>query len=124
MVIRLQSENDIVYTNSDFAKRIINYFNPKGFCFDPCRGAFTDESGKNGGSFYDHLPQPKDWADIQLGRDCVDYPGPVDWIITNPPWSGKAYRKVARHSFSISMNVVFLIRLDLAIGTYARLNDA
>jgi hypothetical protein len=47
----------------------------------------------------------------------------VDWIITNPPWSGRAYRPISRHAFEISENVVFLLRLQSGLGTYTRLTD-
>jgi len=59
-----------------------------------------------------------------MGRDCLDFRQPVDWVITNPPWSAVAYRRVASHCFEIAESVVFLVRLDVAVGTYARLADA
>lgn len=110
----LQAANDIVMTNPFFAKRIVNYFNPTGKCIDPCRGD---------GAFYNCLPPDSDWCELTEGKDFLQHTGSYDWCITNPPWSSKAYRSIAQHAFEISENVVFLIRLDLAIGTYARQND-
>jgi len=47
------------------------------------------------------------------------------WIglSATPPWSAKVYRLLARHAFEISANVVFLVRLNTAIGTTARERD-
>lgn len=108
------SANDTVYTNPVFAKRIIDHFQPTGTSLDPC-------SGKD--AFYQHLPEPKDWSEIDKGKDFLTYDKPADWIITNPPWSGKLYKAIACHAFELSENVVFLIRLDIALAmTYARHN--
>lgn len=106
--------NDLVYTNPDFAKRIIDYFDPQGFCLDPCQGK---------GAFYNHMPEPKDWCEIDMDKDFFDWDKPVDWIITNPPWSNTFYRKFAQHAFKVANNVVFLIRLHNCIGTKARHYD-
>jgi hypothetical protein len=110
---RLQAANDIVVTNPVFAQRIVNYFQPSGRCIDPCRGD---------GAFYNAMPNA-DWCEITEGKDYLYHTDQYDWCITNPPWSSKAYRAIAQHAFNTCQNVVFLIRLDLAIGTYARQND-
>ncbi len=115
--------NDKVFTAPAFAKRIIDYFQPTGTCYDPCRGYGKDKSGKDGGAFYNSLPEPRYWSEIEEGRDCLDFHEKIDWTFTNPPFSAKAYRSVSEHCFSISTNVVLLIRLDVALGTFARIND-
>ncbi len=111
--------SSVVYTNKDFAKRIIDYFEPQfevGDTFlDPCRGD---------GAFYDHLPEPKDFCEIQEGKDFFAYNNKANWIITNPPWQGKVYAPFANHCFEVSDNVVFLVKLFGAIGTTRRLRDA
>lgn len=125
----MNPEHDIVFTDIKFAKRIIDYFSPQfklgDVFFDPCKGTdgYCIHSDKPGGAFYLNLPEPRLWAEITEGIDCVDIPGPVNWCFTNPPFSAKAYRKVAQHCAKISDNVVFLCRLDVSIGTYARLRD-
>ncbi len=58
-----------------------------------------------------------------MGRDFMEWTKPVDWIATNPPWSAKAYCAISRHAFKLVHNVMFLIRIQTALGTYARLND-
>ncbi len=110
----LQASNDIVMTNPAFAKRIVDYFQPTGKCLDPCRGD---------AAFFNALPSGSDWCEITDGKDFLQHTGHYDFIVSNPPWSSKAYRAIAQHAFDLADNVVFLIRLDLAIGTYARQND-
>jgi hypothetical protein len=43
--------------------------------------------------------------------------------MTNLAWSKKLYRAISQHAFEIADNVVFLVRLNTAIGTYARHQD-
>jgi hypothetical protein len=109
------------YTDPALAKRIIEYFKPSGWMLDPCRGA---------GAFYDHLPgnrnfwgDQKWWCEIREGRDFLDWQTRVDWILTNPPWGMEGYSEIAQHAFELATNVVFLVRLTLAIGTMARHRD-
>lgn len=109
-----RTKNDIVYTSKNFAAKVIDYFSPHGTCLEPCAGD---------GAFYDSLPEPKDYCELQEGKDFLDYKEKVDWIITNPPWSSKSYRAVAGHAFELAEHVVFLVRLHNAFGTYARHND-
>jgi hypothetical protein len=108
-----QTDSDIVYTSPALARRIVEYLNPQGFCVDPCRGR---------GAFYDALdPENRDWCEIREGRDFLtwEFDRPVDWCITNPPFSD-AYVDIAARAFSVAENVAFLVKLPVAIGTYAR----
>jgi hypothetical protein len=116
-----QPENDKIFTAYPFAKRIIEYFVPQGSIFDPCSGHGFDKDGKPAKAFYSQYPEHcnRYEAEIEEGKDCVDFNLPVQWVITNPPYS-KAYCKVAGHSFKIANNVVFLTRLDTSLGTYHR----
>jgi hypothetical protein len=107
----LRPRADNVTTRPAFAKLIVDYFKPSGFCLDPCRGD---------GAFFDALPEPRDWCEIRAGRDFLKFKRKVDWIITNPPWSGRAYGPIARHAFELAENVVFLVRLQNGLSTYAR----
>src|SRR6266700_2645210 len=110
----IRAINDVVYTRPDLTKALVEHFKPSGFCLDPCRG---------NGAFHDMLPNPKDWCEIAEGRDFLKWNRHIDWCMSNPPWSKKPYRAIARHAFEISDNVVFLTRLHNAIGTYARHKD-
>ena len=46
------------------------------------------EPFKGEGAFYDNFPEghPKDWSELEAGRDYRDYLGEYDWVITNPPF--------------------------------------
>ena len=108
-----QTDSDIVYTSPDLARRIVDYLNPQGFCVDPCRRR---------GAFYDAFdPENRDWCEIREGRDFLtwEFDRPVAWCVTNPPFSD-AYADIAARAFSISENVAFLVKLTVALGTYAR----
>ena len=108
-----RAPQDHVYTNPALARAIIDHFQPTGKIIDPCRGD---------GAFFDHLPG-SDWCEVSEGRDCLAYTEQVDWVISNPAWSAKVYRPLARHAFELADNVVFLVRLNTAIGTTARQRD-
>ena len=108
----LRPQADNVETSPALARQIVEYFQPSGLCLDPCRGP--------GRAFYDALPKPRDWCEIREGRDFLRYKRKVDWIITNPPWSGETYGPISRHAFDIAENVVFLVRFQNALSTYAR----
>src|SRR6266481_8828150 len=100
------------YIDPVLAKRIIGYFKLSGLVLDPHQGA---------GAFYDNFPSPpkcqRYWCEIREGQDFLNWKTPVDWIITNPPWETELYRAIAQHAFELATNVVFLVRLTLAIGT-------
>jgi hypothetical protein len=108
----LRPQADNVETSPALARQIVEYFRPRGLCLDPCRGP--------GRAFYDALPKPRDWCEIREGRDFLRYKRKVDWIITNPPWSGRIYGPISTHAFEIAENVVFLVRLQNALSTYRR----
>ena len=96
--------------------------------YDPCSGHPTklDKDGKRGQAFYSQYPTDnKNYSEIQVFRDCKDFEPPetgVQWVISNPPFSSDAYKTVANCSFKYSDNVVFLVRLDTALGTTKRHN--
>jgi hypothetical protein len=64
------------------------------------------------------LSEPKDWCEIDKGRDFFIYNETVDWIITNPPWS--INKPFLIHSMEISNDIVFLITIN-HLTTRARL---
>jgi len=118
------------YTDPEFARLIVEHFAPqfgeRSTFLDPARGR---------GAFFDHLPSPRDWCEIDPDvlpagvppRDFHDWCIPVDWIITNPVWpSGhgdeRGYREFAQHAFSIADNVVFLVKSRTA-DTQSRRRD-
>src|ERR1700675_3051430 len=49
-----------------------------GFVLDPCAGD---------GRLYDIIKGPREWCEVQRGRNFHDYNGrSPDTIMTNPPW--------------------------------------
>jgi hypothetical protein len=109
------AQNDIVFTADPLAARIVAHLpiGPTDFCVDPCRGR---------GAFYKALPEGRrDWCELKEGRNFLthEFNRHISWIATNPPFSD-AYLDIAARSFTISDNVVFLVKLAVAISTYAR----
>lgn len=92
--------NDSVMTPPFIAKKIVGHFNPTGKILEPCRG---------NGSFLNLMPSA-DWCEITHGRDFFDWHKPVDWIITNPPFS--IYDRFLLHAFEVADNIVFLTVLS------------
>lgn len=106
-------EQDRVFTPFDLSKSVIDHFPLSGKVLDPCRG---------GGAFYAQLPDhvKRYWCEIEDGRDFFDWHAPVDWVITNPPWS--KFRDFLKHGMNIADNVVYLAAFS-HFGTKARMND-
>jgi|HubBroStandDraft_6_1064221.scaffolds.fasta_scaffold118412_2 hypothetical protein len=101
----------------EFARKVIAHYGVRGKCLDPCWGT-------NGGGFHDALPEPdRHWCEISRGIDFYDWTEPVDWCVGNAPW-GEEFRDFAKHAFDINAeNVLFLLRADVALNTWARLDD-
>ena len=108
-------ERDVVLTPPDLAAAVIAHFAPqmRGRVLDPAKGE---------GAFYDALPGHLDryWCEVSEGRDFFEWRAPVDWIITNPPWS--KLRAFTQHAMSVSDNIVWLVHMP-NITTKARLRD-
>lgn len=106
-------ELDVVYTPRDLAQTVIDHFKPTGTVLEPCRG---------GGHFYDAFPPDtvKHYCEIDEGLDFFDWHEPVDWIISNPPWS--QFRAFNTQAMSLATNVVWIIPLVHFSGK-ARVRD-
>jgi hypothetical protein len=108
------AHHDLIMTPPELARRIVDYYAPRGRLLDPCRGA---------GAFYNAmLPYSDDvrWCEVAEGRNFLTYREPVDWIITNPPWS--KFRPFLRHAMELAPNVVFLATITHFV-TKARLRE-
>lgn len=93
------SPTDVIYTADWVAKDMVSFFQPCGSVLEPCRG---DDA------IYKYLPGAE-WCEIQKGRDFFQWTLPVDWIITNPPYS--LLDEFLRHALSLAKNIVFLMPL-------------
>ena len=106
---------DLVMTPPDLAAALIAHFAGRmtGKVLDPARGQ---------GAFHGHFPASldRDWCEITEGRDFLDWQRPVDWVMTNPPWS--RLRDFTRHAMRIAPNIVWLTPLT-NLTTKARLRD-
>lgn len=107
--------SSVVYTDPDFAQYLVDWFSldfrPGDTFLDPCAG---------NNAFYDALPEPKERCEIRDGIDFLQYNKKVNWIITNFPWRGSEYTKLAEHAFKLADNVVSLARWDTLLGTKRR----
>ncbi len=103
--------NDVVQTPPDIAKRLVKHFAPTGRVLEPCRGE---------GRIFKHLPKGSFWCEILKGRDFLEWKEPVDWIITNPPWS--KIRVFLLQAMKVANDVVFLMTIN-HVWTKARIRD-
>ena len=110
MTTGLSNYSDEHFTDRKVAQRIIEHFKPKGRILEPFRGSSV---------FYDQLPSDTLWCEITDGRDFFDFHQPVDWIISNPPFSNLT--AVLQHSFTLSVNTVYLCPLSKIYSSAARL---
>jgi hypothetical protein len=107
---RNYESNDVVQTPVELAGRIVRHFKPKGKILEPCCGE---------GNFLKFMPNA-DWCEISKGRDFYEWSTPVDWIVTNPPWS--EIRPFLNHSMLLADNIVFLMTVN-HVWTKARVRD-
>jgi hypothetical protein len=51
-------------------------------------GDILYEPFRGEGAFYNHFPENTShlWTEIEEGKDCEDFSGNYDWVITNPPF--------------------------------------
>lgn len=106
-------ELDVVYTPRTLAKAVVGHFKPVGTILEPCRGS---------GHFFDAFPSvsTKHYCEIDDGLDFFDWHDPVDWIISNPPWS--QFRAFNFHAMGLAENIVWIIPLVHFSGK-ARIRD-
>lgn len=106
-----EKTGDIVYTPGWVATDMVDHFAPSGRILEPCRGR---------GVFTDLMPTA-DWCEITDGRDFFDWHTPVDWVISNPPYS--LTRKWFQHSYTIADHLVYLVPLRNVFSGYGFLRE-
>ena len=93
-----QKPNDVIYTPRDLAAYLFEIFGQQSSYQS---GDSILDPFKGGGAFYDNFPADnRDWAEIEQGRDFWEWSEPVDWCVSNPPWS--MVDKVLEHTCEIS----------------------
>jgi hypothetical protein len=98
VLIHVTAESDMVGTPPELAADMVEWFKPGSPCLDPCAGNNV---------FLDLLPGNADWCEIERGRDFYKWVQPVDWIVSNPPYSH--YSAWLRHSMRVAINIVYLM---------------
>ena len=88
-----------MFTPEWCARDMVEHFKPTGRILEPFRG---------GGVFTDLMPTAE-WCELDEGKDFFDWVAPVDWIISNPPYSKT--RSCFMHARSLACDVVFLVPL-------------
>ena len=106
------SPADVVYTPDWCARDMVEWFKPSGRILEPCRGE---------GAIYKYLPAGTEWCEIADGRDFFAWHSPVDWIVSNPPYS--IFNEWMDHSFNVSENVVYLLSLSTFFTSFSRMRD-
>lgn len=97
---------DRVYTPAWVAEDMVRFFAPHGRVLEPFRG---------GGVFTALLPDAQ-WCEIDEGRDFFVFTSPVDWIISNPPYT--LTRRCFAHAFTLAPDVCFLVPLRNVFSAY------
>ena len=101
-----EKRGDRVFTPDWCAADMVAHFKPTGRRLEPFLGD---------GVFLRYMPGIE-WCEIDKGRDFFDWREPVDWIVTNPPYSKT--RPCFRHAATIADNIVFLVPLRNVFSGY------
>lgn len=100
------TEADSVQTPKFAVDFIFEHLKPTGSMLDPCCGD---------GAFYEAMKKitcDYNFCEIKMGKCFFDWKRPVDWIISNPPYS--IYDLFLEHAFKVADNVVWLCPLSKA----------
>lgn len=112
VLMHVSADRDVEYNPPELAKDIIDFFNPQGYCLDPCSG---------GDVFFNLLPKGADWCEIERGRDFYAWNKNVDWIVGNPPFSH--YSAWMRHSMKVAGSIVYLMPMYKIFSSGKFLDD-
>ena len=95
--------DDRVMTPPWLAQAIVRRLQPRGVILEPCLGTGNLWAALQG---YGEL----DWCELDRGRDFLRYTRPVDWIITNPPWS--QFGAFLEHSLQLADHVALMATVN------------
>lgn len=96
--------NDVVMTPDGLACALVDALRPTGRVLEPCSG---------GGAFVRALQQVG--ADVAMcevseATDFFGWHAPVDWVVTNPPWS--QFARFLEHSLRLADDVALLATVN------------
>jgi len=101
--------SDVVLTPEWCAKDTVEWFKPTGKMLDPCKGE---------GAFHNLMPG-SEWCEIREGKDFFEWTTPVDWIISNPPYT--ILRDWMKHSLKIADEIVYIVPVHKIFNAYGLL---
>jgi hypothetical protein len=101
--------SDIWLTPDWIAEDVVRFFQPSGRILDPCRGE---------GAFSQHMPG-SEWCEIRDGRDFFLWNEPVDWVVSNPPYS--TFTHFHDHAMKIANEIIWFIPLFKTWGSWPHL---
>ena len=107
--------NDVFHTPAGLVNQLIDEtpFHHNDLVLDPFKGD---------GAFFNTFTNPaKDWCEIEDGRDFFEYADPVDWIVSNPPFS--LITETMTHSVKIAQQGFAYILPTYSL-THKRINMA
>lgn len=108
----MPTKSDVVYTPDWCAEDMVTFFKPQGVILEPCKGS---------GAFMKFLPPDAKWCEIASGVDFYKWTDPVDWLVSNPPYSQT--RDWLRHSYTIAKNVLYLLPFRNVTSGYGLLAE-
>jgi hypothetical protein len=111
-LLHVAAVRDLVYTPPELARNMVEFFEPSGVCLDPCMGS---------GEFFNLLPPGSEWCEIERGRDFYAWTQPVDFIISNPPYTHLL--AWIRYSFKVANNIVYLMPSHRVFASAEFLDD-
>lgn len=95
--------NDAVMTPDPLARLIVDCLRPHGRILEPCAGDGAFVRALRG---YGTVLT----CEATVGQDFSWWTAPVDWIITNPPWS--KFRSFLTHALEVADHIVFLATIN------------
>ena len=111
-----EEPNDIFYTPSELVRDLLQQvpLDHGDMVLDPFmgEGAFFD-------AFFPFVR--KDWCEIDKGRDFYEYFEPVDWVISNPPFS--QLTKTLQHTMTLARRGFGYLMPTYSL-THSRINNA
>jgi len=117
----LEAYSDCHHTDPAVARGIVRHF-------APCQGGTILEPFAGNGAFVGELQAEAnrpgrratvEWCELAEGRDFFGWTEPVDWIVTNPPYSNLT--EVMAHCFEVANRTVLLVPMSKVYSSAPRL---